>query len=303
MNSLITLFTDYTFQMVALGTSILGMISGALGCFVILRKQSLLGDGIAHSALPGILLVFLLTGNKQTILLLLGAFLSGLLATGIILIITKYSPIKFDSALAITLAIFFGFAMVLLTIEQKTPNSNQAGLDRFLYGQASALLSSDVIIILICGISIVTLLLLFWKELKLITFDMEFARTVGIPTTALYLMLTFMIVTCIIIGLQGVGVILMSSMLIAPGVSARQWVSSLRSMVLLASFFGGICGFIGTIISSLIPNVPTGPIVVICMSILFLISFLFAPYNGLLAKLYRRYSYTRKCCNHLQPPI
>lgn len=295
MDFILTLLLDYTFQIVALGTSLLGMISGSLGCFVVLRKQSLLGDGIAHAALPGVILAFLIIGSKHTEILLLGAFLSGLLATWVITLITTYSRIKFDSALAITLAIFFGFAMVLLTITQKIPNANQAGLDRFIYGQASALLYGDIIIILICGLFILVFLLLFWKELKLITFDLQFAKTIGLPTTWLHLLLTFFIVIAIIIGLQTVGVILMSSMLIAPAVSARQWVRSLHAMVFLAAFFGGISGLIGTFISTFIPDTPTGPIIVICMSIISIISFLFAPHHGIFAKLYKRYHYARNC--------
>lgn len=289
MDSILLLLSDYTFQMVVLGSSFLGIISGVLGCFMVLRKQSLLGDGVAHAALPGILLIFLLTGSNHTELLLLGAFLTSLFATRILLFITKYSKITFDSALAITLSVFFGFAMVLLTITQKTPNANQAGLDRFIYGQASALLYRDLILIISCGSFLLICMILFWKEFKLLCFDPLFAQSIGIPITTLSFLLTFLMVMAIIMGLQTVGVILMSSMLIAPAVSARQWVSQLYSMVLLSGFFGGISGVIGTSLSSLLPQMPTGPVIVICMSIISIFSFLLAPRNGIVMKLYRRY--------------
>ncbi|MDO5062047.1 MAG: metal ABC transporter permease [Peptostreptococcaceae bacterium] len=284
MNNILLLLSDYTFRTVAIGSCLLGVISGVLGCFAVLRKQSLLGDGVSHSALPGIVLAFILTMTKHTEMLLLGALISGLLSTLFIIVIVRNTRIKFDSALALSMSVFFGFGMVLLTYVQKLPNSNQAGLKRFIFGQASTLLQRDIYMMLICGSVLLLLVILFWKEFKLFSFDGDYAQSLGFPTQKLNLLLSFMIVLAIIVGLQTVGVILMSAMLITPAVSARQWTNKLSVMVFLAGIFGGVSGVVGTMASSLVTKLPTGPAIVVCISMIALISLLFAPDRGLISK-------------------
>lgn len=287
MNGVISLFSDYTFQTVALGSALLGIISGVLGSFAVLRKQSLLGDGVSHSALPGVVMAFILLGSKNTEVLLLGALISGILATLFIIGIVRHTRIKFDSALALIMSVFFGLGLVLLTYVQRVPNSNQAGLKSFIFGQASTLLRRDIYIMAICGIVLLTLVLLFWKEFKLFTFDSDFAQSLGFSPKKLNLLLSFMIVLAIIIGLQTVGVILMSAMLITPAVAARQWTDRLWVMVMLSAIFGAVSGIAGTAASSLVPKLPTGPAIVVCISIIVIISILFSPRRGILHKIYQ----------------
>ncbi len=281
------LLSDYTFQTVALGSCLLGVISGVLGSFAVLRKQSLIGDGVSHAALPGVVMAFLLTGSKHTEILLFGALMSGLMATFFMISIVKHSRIKFDSALALVMSVFFGFGLVLLTYVQKQPNANQAGLNRFIYGQASTLMQRDVILMGVCCVILLFVVLLFWKELKLFSFDPAFFNILGFPTGKMNLLLSSLIVLAIIIGLQTVGVILMSAMLIAPAVAARQWVNHLWTMVTLAATFGAISGVGGTLISSLSPGLPTGPVIVILISAIAVFSLLFAPEQGIVYAVFR----------------
>lgn len=288
MNAVPALFADYTFFVVALGSALLGIISGVLGSFAVLRRQSLLGDGVSHAALPGIVAAFLLTGSKSTEILLLGALGTGLLAALCIAGIVCYSRIKFDSALALVMSVFFGLGMVLLTYVQRIPNANQAGLNRFLFGQASTLLAQDIALMTACGLVLLLLVLLFWKELKLFSFDPEYAWSIGFPPRRLHLLLSALTVAGIILGLQSVGVILMSAMLIAPAVAARQWTGRLWVMVLLAALFGAVSGVLGTAASSLSPKLPTGPAIVVWVSSIAVFSLLFAPGRGVLHRLYRR---------------
>ncbi len=287
MDNFLYLLKDYTFQTVALGSALLGLISGVMGSFAVLRKQSLLGDGVSHAALPGVVMAFILLGSKNTEVLLLGALISGLLATLLIVGIVDLTRIKFDSALALIMSVFFGLGLVLLTYVQKLPNSNQAGLNRFIFGQASTLLQRDIIIMSIIGILLLGLVLLFWKEFKLFTFDPDYAQSLGFSPKKLNLLLSFMIVLSIIIGLQTVGVILMSAMLITPAVAARQWTNKLSSMVALSAFFGALSGVVGTAASSLIPKLPTGPSIVVAVSLIVIISVLFAPGRGMIHRLYQ----------------
>lgn len=288
MDIIVSLLSDYTFRTVALGAGILGIISGVLGSFSVLRKQSLLGDGVSHSALPGVVAAFLITGSKRTEILLLGALISGALAVFIIIHIVKYSRVKFDSALALTMSVFFGLGMVLLTYSQKIPNANQAGLNRFIFGQASTLLKQDVLLMIVCGGILLILVALFWKEFKILSFDTEFAMSIGLPVKKLNLMLSFMTVIGIIMGLQTVGVILMSAMLIAPAAAARQWTNKLHTMVIISAFFGAFSGFSGTVLSSMFSKMPTGPCIVIAASIIVIISILFSPLRGLVPAYYRQ---------------
>ena len=288
MGGMIALLSDYTFQTVALGSALLGLISGVLGCFAVLRKQSLLGDGVSHSALPGVVMAFVLLGSKNTEVLLLGALLSGLLATLFIVGIVRHTRVKFDSALALVMSVFFGLGLVLLTYVQKIPNSNQAGLKRFIFGQASTLLQRDLLLMAICGLILFSLVLLFWKEFKLFTFDPNFAQSLGFSPKWLNLLLSSMIVLAIIIGLQTVGVILMSAMLITPAVAARQWTNKLWVMAALSALFGAESGIMGTAASSLVPKLPTGPAIVICVSAMVAVSVLFAPGRGVLYRLHQR---------------
>lgn len=288
MSSILALFQDYTFQTVALGSTLLGLISGVLGSFAVLRKQSLLGDGVSHSSLPGVVMAFVLLGSKNTEVLLLGALVSGLLATLLIISIVRHTRVKFDSALALVMSVFFGLGLILLTYVQKIPNSNQAGLKRFIFGQASTLLQRDIELMMICGLVLLALVLLFWKEFKLVTFDSDFAQSIGFSPKKLNLLLSFMIVLAIIIGLQTVGVILMSAMLITPAVAARQWTNRLWVMVTLSALFVAVSSVAGTAASSLVPKLPTGPAIVVCVSIIVVVSVLFAPGRGILHRLYRR---------------
>ena len=283
------LIFDYTLRNVAFGSGVLGVVSGFLGTIVVLRKQSLLGDAMSHAALPGIALAFLILGTKDIFILLLGAGVSALLATFFIYLTVNSSKIKFDSSLAIWLSTFFGLGIVLLTIIQRFPNANQAGLDKFLFGQAAALTHEDLRVMLILGGISVFLVLLLWKEIKILIFDPSYAKSLGINLKLVDLLVITLVVIAIMIGLQTVGVILMSSMLIAPALAARQWTDRFSLMVLLSAVFGITAGMIGSIMSSKIPKMPTGPSIIVCVSTIVLFSIMFSPKYGLVSQKIRAY--------------
>jgi manganese/zinc/iron transport system permease protein len=290
---------DYTLRTVALGSAILGIASGALGSFAVLRKQSLLGDAISHAALPGVTLAFLLTRSKAPLILLLGAAAAGWLATLWMVSIVRSTRIKADAALGLILSVFFGLGMMLLTFTQRLPDSRQAGLDTFLFGQAATMVENDVILMAILGGAALLLLALFWKEFKLLSFDREYGSSLGFPMGRVDIILTFLLVTAIVIGLQAVGVVLMSAMVVAPAAAARQWTNRLGVMVVLSALFGASSGVAGTLISSTARGLSTGPTIVLCASALVLFSLLFAPQRGLVAGWLRRTANRR----HLQMEV
>lgn len=282
------LLFDYTLRTVALGAATLGIVSGALGAYAVLRKQSLIGDAISHAALPGIAIVFMLTASKAPLALMFGAAVAGWLATLFVMAIVRTTRIKDDSALGVALSVFFGLGLVLLTFIQKRPNASQAGLDRFLFGQAAALLEHDVVTMAGIGAVAILAVLIFWKEFKLLSFDPGFAASLGFPVRLLDVLLTTLLVIAIVVGLQTVGVVLMSAMIVAPAAAARQWTDRLGRMVGLSGLFGALAGLSGALISSSAARLPTGPTIVLCMSMLVLCSLLLAPNRGLVWNWARR---------------
>ena len=277
-----TILQSYTTQMVLLGTALLGLASSIAGTFAVLRKESLIGDGLSHAALPGVVIAFLLTGIKDIEVLIIGAALSSITAAWLITITVENSKIKFDGALATILSAFFGLGMVLLTYVQSLNNAGQAGLSKFIFGQAATILARDVYITSAAALIIIVLTALFWKELKLISFDVEYAKTLQIPVTFTLILYRSLLIMTIIIGIQSVGAILISSLLIAPAVGARQWTNKLGTMCILAGFFGMVSAIGGTIWSTSVQKLPTGPAIIVILSVIVLLSLIFAPNRGIL---------------------
>lgn len=279
---MIDLLGSHLVQTVMLGAATLGIASGALGCFAVLRRQSLLGDTLSHAALPGVCLGFLVAGARDLGSVLAGAFLSGALAALLVLLIVRRTRLKTDAALGIVLSSFFAVGVVLLTLIQNRGGAGQLGLSTFLFGQAAAILRSDLWLMGGLTLAALAVLAALWKEMKLVTFDPDFARVAGLPVTALEIALTVMMALAIVVGLQLVGVVLMVAMLIAPAAAARQWVDSLAGMVLLSAAFGAVSGVAGALISATSRGLATGPLVVLIASALVLASLLLAPRRGLL---------------------
>ena len=277
-----TILQSYTTQMVLFGTALLGLASGIAGTFAVLRKESLIGDGLSHAALPGVVIAFLLTGIKDIEVLIIGAALSSITAAWLITITVENSKIKFDGALATILSAFFGLGMVLLTYLQSLNNAGQAGLSKFIFGQAATILARDVYITSAAALIIIVLTALFWKELKLISFDVEYAKTLQIPVTFTLILYRSLLIMTIIIGIQSVGAILISSLLIAPAVGARQWTNKLGTMCILAGLFGMVSAIGGTIWSTTLQKLPTGPAIIVILSAIVLLSLIFAPNRGIL---------------------
>jgi len=287
------LIFDYTLRNVALGSAILGIVGGVLGSFALLRRQGLVGDALAHAALPGICLAFMLTGARTPIVLMLGAAISGWIGTLLILRIVRDTRLSEDTALGVILTVFFGLGIVLLTQIQHSDNANQAGLDHYLFGQAATLVSEDVRTMAVAGGIALAIVGLLFKEMKLLAFDPEFAASIGFPTDRLSILLTSSIVLAVVIGLQTVGVVLMAAMLVGPAAAARQWTNRLGVMVVLAGVFGAAAGVTGAMISVSARQIPTGPMIVLCVTALVIISLLFAPERGIVWDSLRRRALSR----------
>ncbi len=279
---MLDLLQDYTIQTVAIGAALLGIISGVLGSFAVLRQQSLLGDTLSHAALPGICLGFMIAGSRNLSSILAGALISGALAALVILILTRNSRLKTDAAMGIALSVFFAVGIVLLTHIQGTGNAAQGGLNAFLFGQAAAILRSDLYIMGAITVAAIALVTALWKEFKLVSFDPGFAASLGLPVVVLDVLLTVMIALAVVVGLQMVGVVLMAAMVIAPAVAARQWTHRLEVMVVLAAVFGMASGIFGAVLSATARGLATGPLIVLSVSAIVLVSLAIAPGRGMI---------------------
>lgn len=257
---------------VALGAALLGMTAGALGTFAVLRGESLIGDTMSHAALPGVALGFLLTGERSLPIMLAGAIVTGLAAALFSLYLSSLSRIKRDAAMGVALGLFFALGVVALSYAQKRPGAAAAGLESFLFGQAAATLRSDVW--LLGGVAMLALgvVSVFWKQAKLITFDPDFAVAGGGDRRATEALLTGLLAVAIVIGLQMVGVVLMSALVVAPAVAARQWTGSLTAMFWLAGAIGAGSAVSGALISAQSSGLATGPLVVLVATAVVVVS-------------------------------
>ncbi|MEM8790613.1 MAG: metal ABC transporter permease [Pseudomonadota bacterium] len=283
------LLFDHTLRNAALGAALLGVVSGVIGSFALLRRQSLIGDTLSHATLPGICLGFLIAGGRALGPILLGAVVFGVLAGLAVLALVRATRLKTDAALGIALSLFFALGVVLLTYVQGQAGAAQAGLESFLFGQAAAVLTSDLAVLAPIAAVTLGLTALFWKEFKLASFDPVFARTIGLPVTALETLMTLMVAIAVVIGLQMVGVVLMAAMIIAPAAAARQWSRTLEQMVVLAALIGLASGVIGALLSSTGQGFSTGPLIVLVATGITVVSILVAPGRGVLWQVMQRH--------------
>ncbi|MGD7045377.1 metal ABC transporter permease [Jeotgalibacillus proteolyticus] len=277
---MLSLFESSNFQWVFFSTILLGMAAGMVGVMSNLRQQGLMSDAISHAALPGVILAFLLTGEKQLPVLIIGAGISGLVAAFFIYGIEQSTRIKRDAAMGIILSVFFGGGIMLLSIANRT-GGGQSGLDSFIFGQAASMVRLDTYVMGGLALLVMLLIFIFFKQWKVVLFDPQHANMMGINAHLFSSLYTFLLVLVIVIGIQAVGVILMAALLIIPALSARYWTHSLLILFLLAGFFGGFAGAAGTLISSAESNLPTGPFIVVTSSAIFILSLFFGAEKGL----------------------
>ena len=280
--SILLQWFDYTTLIVTVGVMLTSINTGIISVYFVLRKQSLLGDVLSHTALPGIIGVFLLTTKREMSFLLIGAFITCIIGVWMIYKIVSTKKLKTDNAFALVLSLFFGLSVLFLSFAQKQPQQSQAGIQSFFFGQASTIVFNDLIVISCIFIALSIFVIIFWKELKMFVFDKEYMLSCGFKTYWLEGALLVLSILIIVVGLKIVGVILMASMVIAPAAAARQWTSSFFLMVCISIFISLICSTGGVALSSVYEKIPTGPVIIVLLSTAAGLSILFAPKKGVL---------------------
>ena len=286
-------FQDPSITWVVLGITLLGIGSAYVGTFSFLDKKALLGDAISHAVLPGICLGFALAGEKDPRYIVTGAFLSGALATFLSSWLKKNTKLSEDSIIASILSIFFGIGIVFLTVLQKSGNPEIAGLNSFIFGNAIGIAEADLLVYGGLSLTIILVLSLFLKEFRLMVFDPNFGQAIGFPIQGIRFVFNVLMILAVVIGIQAIGVVLMA-LLITPAAAARFWTNRLSTLLFLAGLFSVISGIMGTYISFVLPKMPTGPWVVVFLSLIALLSFLVAPKSGLLPRMLSRRRYVKQ---------
>jgi manganese/zinc/iron transport system permease protein len=276
------------------GATLLGITCGLLGCFIVLRRQSLLGDAIGHAVLPGVCVGFLAAGTRSTPALLLGALVAGLLAAGLIGLLQRTTKLKTGECMGVAFTGFYGLGIVLLKYIQNSGRAGQSGLDKFLFGQIVGISFTDVVYMLAISAATIGMVIIFWRSLAVSSFDESFAFSIGIPVRAIHYLLTALITVAIVISIQAVGVVLVAAMLVTPAATAYLLTDRLGRMAVLSAIFGALAGIAGAFLSLLGDDLPTGAFMVLGASTLFALAFLLSPRHGVVPRLVRLWERRRK---------
>lgn len=292
------LLRDYNTRVVVLGAVLLGIAAGLIGTFMLLRKRALIGDALSHATLPGIALAFMIATvggfeAKSLPLLLTGAACTGLVGILLVLLLRGATRIKEDSAMGIVLSVFFGAGIALLGIAQRMPQGHSAGLESFIYGKTASMLASDSLIIAIVAGCTAAMSIVLYKEFRMICFDSAYAKSQGWPVAALDIILMAMVTLVTVIGLQAVGLVLVIALLVIPAAAARFWTHRLWKMLAISATAGAISCYVGAMASAMLPNLPSGAMIVLAAAIVFGLSMVFGPAGGLLQRL-RNYRHLRR---------
>lgn len=285
----------YNTIVVLLGVSILGAGAGMVGSFAVLRKRALTGDAVAHAALPGVCVAFLILGQRNLTFMLIGALVSGVLGIVIIAALSRWTRVREDAAIGIVLSVFpgLGFALSRM-IQNMTTSGSKAGLESFILGKTAGMTRPDVYLILAAALFCLAVVLVLYKEFKAVAFDIGFARSLGWPVYWLDLLLMSLIAVAVVIGLPAVGIIMMAALLILPGAAARFWTDNLGWLLSIAGGIGLLTGLIGTIFSALFTVFPAGPIIVLTGAVIFLISMLLGTRRGMIVRLLEHRRFQRE---------
>ncbi|MGH3588140.1 MAG: metal ABC transporter permease, partial [Pseudonocardia sp.] len=252
----------YTDAVVIAGALVLGVTSGVLGVFAVLRRRSLVGDAVAHSTLPGVCVAFLVAGVKDVAGLLVGAAVAGLVAALLMVGIERTGRIRPDAATGVVLSGFFSLGVVLLTHLSNSADADQAGLENYLFGQAAGLLVRDVAAMAAIAAVALAAVGILRRALTTTLFDPAYAGALGLPVRALETLMTALLVVAVVIGVRVVGAILMVAMLVVPTVTARQLTDRFPRVLVLAGLIGAAVGVTGALAATR-GGLPTGPVVVL----------------------------------------
>ena len=269
---------NFHFLQNALITAIvIGIVGGAVGCFIILRGMSLMGDAISHAVLPGVAISFILGIN-----FFIGAIIFGLLASTMITYIKSNSIIKSDTAIGITFSSFLALGIILIGVANSSTD-----LFHILFGNILAVQDMDMWITIIVSLLVLATITIFFRPLLLTSFDPILAKSMGVKVSFYHYLLMVILTLVAVTAMQSVGTILIVALLITPAATAYLYANSLKTMILLSSGFGALASVLGLFIGYSF-NIAAGSSIVLTSALLFLISFFIAPKQSVMNKTYQQ---------------
>ena len=256
---------------------VIGIVGGAVGCFIILRGMSLMGDAISHAVLPGVAISFILGIN-----FFIGAIIFGLLASTMITYIKSNSIIKSDTAIGITFSSFLALGIILIGVANSSTD-----LFHILFGNILAVQDMDMWITIIVSLLVLATITIFFRPLLLTSFDPILAKSMGVKVTFYHYLLMVILTLVSVTAMQSVGTILIVALLITPAATAYLYANSLKTMILLSSGFGALASVLGLFIGYSF-NIAAGSSIVLTSALLFLISFFIVPKQSGMNKTYQQ---------------
>ena len=247
--SFIDFLSEFSYQRIIIGTTLIGACAGAMGVFLYLRRQSLLSDVIGSAATPGVMGIFLAATTR----------------------------IGIDTTMAVVMSLFLGGGLVLLQVIQRSRIRGKGGMEELMFGNSATLTNLDVGTIAVVSIAVAIVMMLLWRPFTMMTFDQTLSQVSGLPLRWLSPLLLSLIVLAVVIGVKAVGLILMIAFAVFPPAAARQWSKTVLQMVLFSAGIGGVASVVGTYISVAVGKVPTGPVIVLVLTAFVGVSLVAAP--------------------------
>lgn len=292
---------DYNTRVVLVGVIVYSVGCAMIGNFMILQKRSLLADVLSHATFPGIILIFIfmvLIGSvvysKNIAILMIGAVGTTLMAVIIMLVLQKHTILKPDAIQASILSLFFGMGVALLGLAQRMPSGSTAGMFTYIYGNTASMQRNDSLLFIGGSFFVLCFILFRKRQLTILSFDIEYANSLGIRTVLLDLTVLVIIVLQVIIGIQAIGLLMVSALFIVPVVVARFWSEKLHSLIWISVVVGIISGYIGALISANSTRFPTGAVIVLVMEMFFIVSLFFGSKKGIVTKSIEKRKFTTK---------
>lgn len=319
--------TDAVLRAPTLGSMFIGAMAALIGVTVVLRRESLVGEALSHAAYPGVMAGVIFWGLSSAnsegliqIVLLVGAFFTSFVAYKMIGLIERRFKIASDSALCLVLSSFFGIGVFFASIIQFQFSSLYNQAQTYIFGQSATLTDFQMSLFFILFLVIAGLIAFFYRKIKIFLFDSNYAETLGIKTRAIETLLFFLTTLALVAGIRAVGVVLMSALMIAPALCARELTHHLGRMYAIASLLGAFFAFGGVVLSNELSivlsvderlSMPTGPTIVLIAAIATALILLFNPKRGLIFRAFRLIRFKRqtlyenilKTCLQLEKPV
>lgn len=294
-------FTDPILRAPTIGCILMCAAASLAGVILLLQRKLLISESSSHAAYPGaiggvlILSMFGIEYEKYTFLAVLaGALLSSWVGLKSVRLLERNWKVSSDAALCFVLAVFFGGGVLLASGLQQTQPVWVQQTQILLFGQAATLTDEHVAMYAILASTCACFIVFAFRPLQALLFDRSFSKSIGIQVRVLERIFLWLLLISIVAGIRSVGVILISGMLIAPAVAARQFSSRLKNVFWLAAMFGALSGWIGSILSVEL-LVPTGPMIVLVGSLFAVIGMLVSPKRGMLCRLCRQFTFRLRC--------